>query len=42
MNKYQYNAPAAEEFEGLLCACILDVSGDSSREGYPEGGEFDW
>ena len=42
MNKLQYVVPVAEEVSALLCACILEASGDGDREGYPYGGEFDW
>ena len=42
MKRLDYIAPVAEEVSALLCACILDASGDGERDGYPDGGTFDW
>ena len=42
MTKYKYVTPATEELQGLLFASLLQASGDAGREGYPEGGSFNW
>lgn len=40
--KTLYVKPAAEELQELLAANILDASGDAEREGYGDGGTFEW
>ena len=42
MDKKYYISPAMEELQGLLYSFILDASGDGERDGYPDGGSFDW
>lgn len=42
MKRLDYIIPAAEDITALLRAGLLQASGDGEREGYGEGGDFDW
>jgi len=42
MKKTVYSAPEAEVIGAILRSDILDASGDANRDGYGEGGEFNW
>ena len=40
--KQSYKTPDLEELCEALQDALLEASGDGEREGYGEGGEFDW